>query len=133
MRIMLTSLLVACLACLSACPGSIATPLPEGSGQGEYIGQFLDDTGTLVLGTFEIEIEPTGAMEGDGKLNTSDVELVGFFDGTTLQGWISDDLTGRSGEFDGAPEGNNFLGSFEIQGPDGDQIEGFWDASPDNS
>ena len=130
---MLISLLAVCSALLGGCPGSIAMPLPDGSGQGEYIGQFLDDTGTLVLGSFEMEIADTGAMEGDGKLNNRDVELVGFFDGDTLQAWVSDDLTGRSGEFDGVPEGNNFLGSFEIQGPDGDQIEGFWDALPDNS
>lgn len=132
MRIFLIGLLTCLLPLLASCPGSIAMPLPEGSGQGKYIGQFLDDTGTAVLGTFEMEIEDTGAMEGDGRLNNRDVELVGFYDGDTLQGWISDDLTGRSGEFDGYLEGNNMLGSFELEGPDGSPIEGFWDAGPDN-
>lgn len=132
MRISLTILLLAVAGLLSACPGSVAMPLPAGSGQGDYIGQFLDDTGTLVLGTFEMDIEDTGAMEGDGKLNNRDVKLVGYFDGTRLEGWISDDLTGFTGEFDGTPEGNNMLGSFELQAEDGSPIEGFWDAGPDN-
>lgn len=132
MRSIITTLLLAALSLLSACPGSTFTPLPDGSGPGKYIGQFLDDTGALALGTFKFEIQNTGAMEGDGKLNSRDVELVGYYDGTKLEGWVSDDLTGRSGEFDGALEGNNFLGSFEVQGPDGSPIEGFWDASPDD-
>ncbi|MEZ5337420.1 MAG: hypothetical protein R3F46_04070 [bacterium] len=132
MRITLIILLPVVAGLLSACPGSVAMHLPVGSGQGDYIGQFLDDTGTLVLGTFEMEIADSGAMEGDGQLNGRDMKLVGFFDGSRLEGWVSDDLTGRTGQFDGAPEGNNMLGSYELEGPAGERLEGFWDANPDN-
>lgn len=119
------------LALLGGCPGSVIQPLPEGGGEGHYIGQFTDESGDLVFGQFTLDIDSSGVAEGQGQLSGRDVELSGILDGSTgiFDGFINDKLTQLGGDFEANLAGNTLVGDFSLdQGAGDPDLVGFWDA-----
>jgi hypothetical protein len=119
------------LALLGGCPGSVIQPLPPGGGEGDYTGQFTDESGDIVYGLFSLSIDSNGVAEGEGQLNGRDVELSGILDGSTgvFDGFINDKLTQLGGDFEATLAGNTLVGDFSLdQGAGDPDLVGFWDA-----
>lgn len=116
---------------LSGCPGSEFVPLPPGSGQGDYAGQFTNDDESQVYGDFEFSIDNNGALSGDGLLQGRKVDLEGILAGDgTLTGFMTDSVTQISGNFDANLISGVLVGDFIMPQNNGDpDLEGLWDAN----
>ena len=118
---------------LCGCPGSTIQPLPPGGGQGNYVGRFTDEADEVVFGTFEIEIDELGVVDGSGLLNGRDVDIRGILNGDEIDGYIDDTLIHTTGSFEGRRTVSGYLGEFDLdQGPDAPDIFGFWDCVVDD-
>lgn len=132
MRILTVCGILLVLASLCGCPGSVLEPLPPGGGQGNYVGRFTDEADTQVFGSFELEIDELGVVEGSGLLNGRDVDIRGILTGDDIDGYIDDTLIHTTGSFEGRRTVAGYLGEFNLdQGPEAPDIFGFWDCVVD--
>jgi len=132
MRALLITTLLAGALTLSACPGSIITPLPPGFGPGNYIGQFEGENTSgdfAQIGDLTLTVGAAGQVSGTGTVNGDSVSVTGLLDSTGhLDGNIADNLTEFSGRFTGQLSGSLLSGDFRLAQPAGDDLTGEWDA-----
>lgn len=134
MKTCLPLLLILGLVALTGCPGSVMQPLPPGGGQGDYIGRFTDEADTIVMGSFEMEIDDLGVMEGSGLLNGRTIEIRGVLSNDEIDGYIDDTLIHTTGRFEGRRTGSGYIGEFNLdQGPSDPDVFGYWDAAVDSN
>jgi hypothetical protein len=124
---------VAAAIALAGCPGSTVQPLPPGGGQGTYVGAFTDETEVFMLGSFELEIDDVGVIEGSGLLQGREVTINGVLSGDEVDAYLDDLITHRGGRFTGYRTGVGYDGEFRIDRDPGEtDLEGYWTCVPAN-
>ena len=93
-----------------------------------YVGRFTDEADTTVFGSFELEIDELGVVEGSGLLNGRDVDIRGILQGDEIDGYIDDTLIHTTGSFTGRRSVSGYIGEFDLdQGPQASDFFGYWD------
>jgi hypothetical protein len=131
MRVPLTVLASLTCLLLSACPDSLFQPLPAGSAQGAYAGQFLASDESTVLGTLSLQVDTAGAVTGSGQVDGRSVELAGTVAAGKVVVYLTDTLNGLAGRLRGDASQAVLGGDFELARPAGqEQLEGYWECAP---